>query len=93
MVVAWKIERALRCPDCNTYYEEYAPELGGHVHAYFPKATYCLGCKAKQDKYDAVRENSKDDNSATSGLQIQLEKNPASPNLHSPLTKRPIIQR
>lgn len=91
MVMAWKVERALRCYDCNTYYEEFDPKRGGHVHAYYPKARYCMGCKAKQDKYDSVREDDK--HGAMNGLQIDLEKNESIPNIRSPLTKRPIIQR
>jgi len=93
MVMAWQIEKSLRCPDCNIYYEEFDPQRGGHVHAYYPKAQTCLGCKAKQDSYDAIRENNKDSSSVTNGLYMILERNESAPNIRSPLTKKPILPR
>jgi hypothetical protein len=93
MVMVHHIEKAERCPDCGTYYEEWDPLRGGHVHAYFPKPSYCLGCKSKQDSYDATRENASNEQGATNGLQMQLVKNDQAPYIRSPLTKMPIIPR
>ena len=93
MVLAWQVESSLRCPDCNIYYEEFDPQRGGHIHAYFPRAQTCMGCKVKQDKYDAVTENSKKSPGATNGLQMILVKNDEAPNIRSPLTKKPILPR
>jgi len=90
MVMAWSIEQALICPDCGTYYEEWDPTKGGHIHAYWPKPIRCLGCKAKSDSYSAVRENDKS-NSATHGIQMTLIKNPQAPSIRSPLNGKPIV--
>jgi len=86
MVTAWSIEQAAKCPDCGIYYDEFDPLKGGHIHAYYPKAKTCMGCKAKQDLYEAHRENDK----SVNGLQVYLEKNPSTPNLRSPLNGKPI---
>jgi len=90
MVMAWTIEKSLRCPDCNTYYEVWDEDKGGHRHAYFPKVQYCMGCKAKEDAYSAIRENHKDNDSATHGIQMNLTLNEAAPGLRSPLNHKPI---
>ena len=90
MVLAWKIEKALQCPDCGTYYEEWDPKQGGHVHAYFPRERFCLGCKAKQDKYSAIRENAGDRSDITNGLQMTLVRNENLPNIKSPVNNKPI---
>ena len=81
------------CPDCGVYYEEWDVKKGGHIHAYYPKANYCMGCKSKQDKYDAIRENESGKTSAMNGIQMDLEKNPAAGNLVSPMTNKPIQHR
>lgn len=91
MVMAWMIEKSLRCPDCNTYYEEWDTTGSGHLHAYFPKSTYCMGCKAKQDAYDAVRSND-DKGSITNGLQMLLNRNEEATPIRSPVTGKPIYQ-
>ncbi len=89
MVLAWLTEKALRCPDCGTYYEEWDPKRGGHHHAYFPKVRTCMGCKAKEDMYSAVRENN-DSPTATHGLQMDLVRNENAPPLLSPMNNKPI---
>lgn len=86
MLLAWAIEKAERCPDCGTYYEEWDPEKGGHVHAYFPQHLICLGCKAKEDAYVMQKENS----GVTEGLQMSLIRNPDAQPIRSPLTHKPI---
>jgi len=91
MVLAWQMETAERCPDCGTYYEEWDPKTGGHVHAYYARSLYCLGCKAKADLHAAVQENQgKGEKSVTNGLQVRLERNENAPRLRSPQTGKPI---
>lgn len=90
MVLASLFEKALRCPDCNTYYEEWDPKQGGHIHAYYPKTNVCLGCKAKQSAYSALTDDAKDHPERTFGVQVRLERNPEAPGIKSPQTQRPI---
>ncbi len=93
MVTSWLIEKALRCPDCGTYYEEWDEKKGGHRQAYYAKLQFCMGCKAKEDAYGAVRENNRDNDRATHGLQMDLERNEDAPGLRSVSTGKPIRLR
>ena len=91
MVLAWLTEKSLRCPDCGTYYEEWDAAKGGHHHAYFPKAEFCMGCKAKEDQYEAMRINNDESGSGNlHGLQMNLTPNQAVPGLRSPMNGKPI---
>ncbi len=90
MIIAWLTEKALRCPDCGTYYEEWDEKKGGNRHAYHAKIQFCMGCKAKEDQYSAVRENNKGNDRATHGLQMDLERNENVPGLRSVTTGKPI---
>jgi hypothetical protein len=90
MLLAWTLERASRCPECNTYYEEWDPKSGGHIHSYFPKSRTCLGCKAIQGAYAANSENAQNEGRKNHGFQVVLEKNEDTPNIRSPVTNKPI---
>lgn len=53
------IEQGLKCPECGTRHDEWDPKLGGDIHAYYPESFLDLGCKVREDAYDAIRENAK----------------------------------
>lgn len=93
--MTWEIERRLRCSTCNTYHDEWSPKDGGDIHAYYPHTHVCLGCKAVEDAYSAVRTSMKESGSDTAmhGLQVRLEPNREASKPPLPLSGRKVVTR
>lgn len=73
-VIAWIWEKAVTCSECGTRYEEWDPELGGDIFAYYPETYLDPGCKVIHDAYDAEKENRKDQDghSNMNGVKVKL---------------------
>lgn len=70
----WMLEQRITCPQCNTRLEEWDPEKGGDINAYYPQTFIDPGCKVIHDAYDAERENSKDADGVPhmNGVRVRL---------------------
>lgn len=73
--MAWVLEKRHICKECGTRHEEWDPDQGGDLHAYYAVTWTDLGCKAQMDAIDAARENSKDADGKMgnlNGLKVRL---------------------
>lgn len=61
-----------RCSQCGTREEEWNPKQGGDIHAYYPRTTLCLGCKAIEGMHHANYETAKEGVGNTHGQKVRL---------------------
>lgn len=74
-MITWVLEQRLTCEKCGTRHDEWDPEKGGDLHAYYAQTFTDFGCKVVEDAYDAARKNSLKDRDGVpmmNGVRVRL---------------------